>query len=51
MQRIIFFHQLTMVIDMGDHSPIAQKPYTFPLKLAQWVSEELEMLKKAGIIS
>ena len=37
-----------MVIDTGDHPPIAQKPYT---KQSQWICEELEMLEKAGIIS
>ena len=41
---------LTMDIDIRDHPPIAQKPYTLPLKHTQWVHEELEMLAKAGII-
>ena len=42
---------LTMDIDTGDHCPVAQKPYTLPLKHFQWVHEELEMLKQARIIS
>ena len=40
-----------MDIDTRDHPPIAQKPYTLPLKHTQWVHEELEMLEVAGVIS
>ena len=36
---------------IGGHPPMAQKPYTLPLKHSQWVHEELKMLGKAGIIS
>ena len=39
-----------MEIDTGDHRPIAQKPYTVPLKHRDWVQKELEMLEEAGII-
>ena len=42
---IFFVHQgdigpiklLTMDINTGDHLPIAQKPYTLPLKHTHWV--------------
>ena len=40
-----------MDIDAGDHPPIAQKLYTLPLNLSQWVCKELEMLEKAENIS
>ena len=39
-----------MEIDTGDSPPITQKPYTLPLKHAEWVQKELEILEKAGII-
>ena len=39
-----------MEIDTGDNSPITQKPYTLPLKHAEWVQKELEILEKAGVI-
>ena len=39
-----------MEIDTGDSPPITQKPYTLPLKHAQWVQKELAILEKAGII-
>ena len=35
-----------MEIDTGDSLPVAQSPYTLPLKHYEWV----EMLEKAGII-
>ena len=38
-------------IDTGDSPPICQRPYNLPLKHADWVRKELEMLEKAGIIS
>ena len=41
---------LEMEIDTGDSPPITQKPYTLPLKHAEWVQKELEILKKAGVI-
>ena len=38
-------------IDTGDSPPITQKPYNLPLKHAEWVQKELEILKKkAGVI-
>ena len=37
-----------MEIDTGDSPPITQKPYTLPLKHAEWVQKELEILEKAG---
>ena len=40
-----------MDIDTGDNPPIAQKPYTLPLRHTLWVHEELEMLEKARIFS
>ena len=39
-----------MEIDTGDSPPITQKPYTLPLKHAEWVQNELEILEKAGVI-
>ena len=37
-------------IDTGNSPPITQKPYTLPLKHAEWVQKELEILEKAGVI-
>ena len=42
---------IIMDIDTGDSPPVCQKPYNLPLKHAEWVKQELEMLEKAGIIS
>ena len=39
-----------MEIDTRDSPPITQKPYTLPLKHAEWVQKELEILEKAGVI-
>ena len=41
---------IEMEIDTGDSPPITQKPYTLPLKHAEWVQKELEILEKAGVI-
>ena len=41
---------IEMEIDTGDSPPIIQKPYTLPLKHAEWVQKELEILEKAGVI-
>ena len=41
---------LEVEIDTGDNVPITQKPYTLPLKHAEWVQRELEILEKAGVI-
>ena len=39
-----------MEINTGDSPPITQRPYTLPLKPAEWVQKELEILRKAGVI-
>ena len=41
---------IEMEIDMGDSLPIAQNPYTLPLKHHEWVRKEIETLEKAGVI-
>ena len=41
---------IEMEIDMGDSLPIAQSPYTLPLKHYDWVHQEIETLEKAGLI-
>ena len=41
---------IIMDIDTGDSPPVCQKPYNLPLKHAEWVKQELEMLEKVGII-
>ena len=42
---------VTMDIDTGDSPPVCQRPYSLPLKHVEWVTKELEILEKAGIIS
>ena len=42
---------LQMDIDTGDSPPVCQKPYSLPLKHVEWVTKELEILEKAGVIS
>ena len=37
-------------IDIGDHPPIAKKPYTLALKHCDWVKEEIDKLLEAGVI-
>ena len=39
-----------MDIDTGDNPPVCQGPYTLPLKHAEWVKKELNILEAAGII-
>ena len=39
-----------MEIDTGDNLPVAQNPYTLPLKHHEWVRKEIETLEKAGVI-
>ena len=39
-----------MEINTGDSPLITQEPYTLPLKYAEWVQKELEILEKAGVI-
>ena len=41
---------IEMEIDTGDSLPVAQSPYTLPLKHYEWVWKEIEMLDKAGVI-
>ena len=41
---------IEMQIDTGNSPPITQRPYTLPLKHANWVQKELEILEKAGVI-
>ena len=41
---------LDVEIDTGDNVLITQKPYTLPLKHAEWVQRELELLEKARVI-
>ena len=41
---------IEMEIDTGDGLPVAQSPYTLPLKHYEWVWKEIEMLEKAGVI-
>ena len=42
---------VTMDIETGDIPPICQRPYSLPLKHIEWVTKELEILEKAGVIS
>ena len=35
---------------MGTSPPICQRPYTLPLKHAEWVKKELHILESAGVI-
>ena len=35
---------------MGDSLPVAQSPYTLPLKHYNWVRQEIETLEKSGVI-
>ena len=39
---------IEMEIDTADSLPIAQNPYTLPLKHHEWVRKEIETLEKAG---
>ena len=39
-----------MEIDTGDSLPVAQSPYTLPLKHYDWVRQEIETLEKPGVI-
>ena len=41
---------IEMEIDTGDGLPVAQNPYTLPLKHHEWVRKEIETLEKAGVI-
>ena len=39
-----------MEINTGDSLPVAQSPYTLPLKHYDWVCQEIETLEKSGVI-
>ena len=39
-----------MDINIGDSPLVCQKPYNLPLKHAEWVKKELNILEKAGVI-
>ena len=39
-----------MDIDTGDNPPVCQRPYILPLKHAEWVKRELNILEATGII-
>ena len=41
---------IEMEIDTGDSLPVAQSPYTLPLKHYDWVRQEIETLEKSGVI-
>ena len=41
---------IKMDIDTGDNPPVCQRPYTLPLKHAEWVKKELNILEAADII-
>ena len=41
---------IEMEIDTGDSLPVAQSPYTLPLKHYNWVRQEIETLEKSGVI-
>ena len=41
---------IEMEIDTGDSLPVAQSPYTLPLKHYNWVHQEIETLEKSGVI-
>ena len=41
---------IEMEIDTGDRPPVAQNPYTLPLKHHEWVRKEIETMEKAGVI-
>ena len=40
-----------MDIDTGDSPPVSSRPYTLVLKHHRWVQEEIETLKRAGVIT
>ena len=42
---------VTMDIDMGDSPLVSSRPYTLALKHHRWVQEEIETLKRAGVIT
>ena len=41
---------IEMGIDTGDSLPVAQSPYTLPLRHYDWARQEIETLEKSGVI-
>ena len=41
---------IEMEVDTGDSLPVAQSPYTLPLKHYNWVRQEIETLEKSRVI-
>ena len=41
---------IEMEINTGDSLPVAQFPYTLPLKQYDWVCQEIKTLEKSGVI-
>ena len=41
---------IKMDIDTGENPPVCQRPYTLPLKKAEWVKKELNILEATSII-
>ena len=41
---------IEMEINTGDSLPVAQSPYTLPLKHYDWVHQEIETLERSGVI-
>ena len=41
---------IKMDVDTGNSPPICQRPYTLPLKHANWVKKELHILESVGVI-
>ena len=41
---------IEMEIDTGDNLPVAQSPYSLPLKHYDWVRQEIKTLEKSGVI-
>ena len=41
---------IEMEIDTEDSLPVAQSPFTLPLKHYDWVQQEIETLEKSGVI-
>ena len=41
---------IEMEIDTGDSLPVAQSPYTLPLKHYDWICQEIETVEKSGVI-
>ena len=41
---------IEMEIDTGDSLPVAQSPYTLPIKHYNWVRQEIETLEKYGVV-